>query len=65
MINKFGIFTVIQGYVIILVRSEIVKLQNSNSFRFVNNAADAECTLNIEDMNVQSERKEKFIQNED
>ncbi|CAB3227841.1 unnamed protein product [Arctia plantaginis] len=39
----------IQAYVILLVRSEIVKLNNIGSFRFVNNAAEAECKLYIED----------------
>ncbi|CAB3227840.1 unnamed protein product [Arctia plantaginis] len=37
-----------QAYVILLVRSEIIKLNNIGSFRFVNNAAEAECKLYIE-----------------
>lgn len=37
--------TVLSGYVLLLVRSEIVKLNNNCQFRFVNNAAESECTM--------------------
>lgn len=42
------IYIAIQVYVILLVRSEIIKLKNGCQFRFVNNINEAECTLNME-----------------
>lgn len=39
-------FPVVQTYFILLLRSEMIKLRNNaDSFRFVNNAAEAECTM--------------------
>ncbi|XP_026741714.1 uncharacterized protein LOC113503814 [Trichoplusia ni] len=35
----------IQAYVILLVRSEMIKLRSKCQFRFVNNAAESECTM--------------------
>ncbi|KAJ8720035.1 hypothetical protein PYW07_012078 [Mythimna separata] len=34
-----------KGYVLLLVRSEIIKLDNNSQFRFVNNAAESECMM--------------------
>lgn len=46
--NYSNILAVTQAYVILLVKSEIIKLNDIGSFRFVNNAAEAECKLHIE-----------------
>ncbi|KAJ8720020.1 hypothetical protein PYW07_012063 [Mythimna separata] len=40
---------VIQSYFLLLLRSEIVKLRSNCEFRFVNNAAEAECTMNYKE----------------
>ncbi|XP_052742134.1 uncharacterized protein LOC112057413 [Bicyclus anynana] len=37
-----------QGYLILLVRSEFLKLKNNSHFEFVNNAADEKCTGNLD-----------------
>ncbi|XP_045774120.1 uncharacterized protein LOC123873344 [Maniola jurtina] len=37
-----------QGYLIILVRSEFIKLKNNSHFEFVNHAADEKCTANLD-----------------
>ncbi|XP_039757131.1 uncharacterized protein LOC120631562 isoform X2 [Pararge aegeria] len=45
------IMLLIQGYLIILVRSEFLKLKNISQFEFVNNAsanAEGKCSANIE-----------------
>ncbi|KAJ8720036.1 hypothetical protein PYW07_012079 [Mythimna separata] len=40
-----------QIFVLLLVRSEIIKLRSQCEFRFVNNAAEAQCTLKCEQLN--------------
>lgn len=45
-----------QGYFLLLLRSEIIKLRNHCEFRFVNNAAEAECTI-IDDEELTCEKK--------
>ncbi|XP_034832938.1 uncharacterized protein [Maniola hyperantus] len=43
------IMIILQGYLIILVRSEFIKLKNNSQFEFVNHgAADEKCTANID-----------------
>ncbi|XP_023950704.1 uncharacterized protein LOC112054974 [Bicyclus anynana] len=37
-----------QGYLILLVRSEFLKLKNNSHFEFVNKAADERCTGNLD-----------------
>ncbi|CAH2208000.1 jg25018, partial [Pararge aegeria aegeria] len=37
-----------QGYLIILVRSEFMKLKNNSPFQFLNNAAEEEGNVNID-----------------
>ncbi|CAH0625276.1 unnamed protein product [Chrysodeixis includens] len=39
----------LQGYVLLLVRSEIKKLNSNCQFRFVNNAADSNCVIQLEE----------------
>ncbi|CAH2236573.1 uncharacterized protein LOC120631475 [Pararge aegeria] len=39
---------IIQSYLIILVRSEFIKLKNNSQFEFVNDAAKEKCTANID-----------------
>uniref|UniRef100_A0A2A4JIJ9 Uncharacterized protein n=1 Tax=Heliothis virescens TaxID=7102 RepID=A0A2A4JIJ9_HELVI len=39
----------IQAYVILLIRSQIIKLKRIFAFRFINNATDCECTMESED----------------
>ncbi|PZC82193.1 hypothetical protein B5X24_HaOG211001 [Helicoverpa armigera] len=39
----------IQCYFVLLLRSEMIKLRSNCEFRFVNNAAEAECTMKIGD----------------
>ncbi|CAB3228298.1 unnamed protein product [Arctia plantaginis] len=48
-LSSFFVNLLIQIYITLLVRSEIIKLKNTMSFRFVNNAVEAECNLIIED----------------
>ncbi|XP_075977365.1 uncharacterized protein LOC142977372 [Anticarsia gemmatalis] len=48
--SVFAVGMVIQFYVQLLVRSEIVILNNGYKFSFVNNAAMAECTLDIDNV---------------
>ncbi|XP_045774121.1 uncharacterized protein LOC123873345 [Maniola jurtina] len=38
----------LQGYLIILVRSEFIKLKNNSQFEFVNHGADEKCTANLD-----------------
>uniref|UniRef100_A0A2A4JJZ4 Uncharacterized protein n=1 Tax=Heliothis virescens TaxID=7102 RepID=A0A2A4JJZ4_HELVI len=40
---------VLQCYFVFLIRSEIIKLRSNCEFRFVNNAAEAECIMEIGD----------------
>ncbi|CAH2236572.1 uncharacterized protein LOC120631476 [Pararge aegeria] len=42
------IIAILQVYLIILVRSEFVKLKNNSQFEFVNNAAEEKCSANID-----------------
>ncbi|KAH9645118.1 hypothetical protein HF086_005663 [Spodoptera exigua] len=46
--TSYFIVIVVQAYFILLLRSEIIKLKNSCKFRFVNNAAEALCSLECE-----------------
>ncbi|XP_023950699.2 uncharacterized protein LOC112054970 isoform X2 [Bicyclus anynana] len=39
---------VIQIYLIILIKSEVIKLKNNSQFEFVNHAAEEKCTANID-----------------
>ncbi|XP_026741740.1 uncharacterized protein LOC113503836 [Trichoplusia ni] len=39
----------IQGYILLLVRSEIKKLSSNCQFRFVNNAAESDCMMQLEE----------------
>lgn len=47
---------VMQTYFLLLVRSEIIKLQNNCEFQFVNNAAEAECTMKYKEGLVDEEK---------
>lgn len=42
----------IQAYILLLVRSEFVKLSNDCEFRFVNNAAESACRMKCEEENL-------------
>ncbi|KAJ8720026.1 hypothetical protein PYW07_012069 [Mythimna separata] len=46
---------VVQTYFLLLLRSEIIKLRSSVEFRFVNNAAEAECTMRCDEVEVETE----------
>ncbi|KAJ8719399.1 hypothetical protein PYW08_011574 [Mythimna loreyi] len=48
---------VIQSYFLLLLRSEIMKLRGNCEFRFVNNAAEAECTMNYKEGLVNEEKE--------
>ncbi|XP_063894683.1 uncharacterized protein LOC110372198 [Helicoverpa armigera] len=48
VVTSLGILA-IQCYFVLLLRSEIIKLNSNCEFRFVNNAAEAECTMKIRD----------------
>ncbi|KAJ8720029.1 hypothetical protein PYW07_012072 [Mythimna separata] len=45
----------VQTYFLLLLRSEIIKLRSSGEFRFVNNAAEAECTMRCDEVVVGTE----------
>ncbi|KAJ8720030.1 hypothetical protein PYW07_012073 [Mythimna separata] len=45
----------VQTYFLLLLRSEIIKLRSSGEFRFVNNAAEAECTMRCDEVVVAKE----------
>ncbi|KAJ8720039.1 hypothetical protein PYW07_012082 [Mythimna separata] len=45
----------VQTYFLLLLRSEIIKLRSIGEFRFVNNAAEAECTMRCEKVVVATE----------
>ncbi|KAJ8720028.1 hypothetical protein PYW07_012071 [Mythimna separata] len=51
----YFIVLVVQTYVLLLLRSEIIKLRSSGEFRFVNNAAEAECTMRCDEVVVATE----------
>ncbi|KAJ8719411.1 hypothetical protein PYW08_011586 [Mythimna loreyi] len=46
----FLISLIVQTYFLMLLRSEIIKLRNSGEFRFVNNAAEAMCTMECKEV---------------
>ncbi|XP_022826888.1 uncharacterized protein LOC111356667 [Spodoptera litura] len=46
--SSFFLVLVVQIYFILLLRSEIIKLKNSRKFRFVNNTAEALCSMECE-----------------
>ncbi|KAF9823076.1 hypothetical protein SFRURICE_015556 [Spodoptera frugiperda] len=48
----------VQGYFLLLVRSEIVKLENNSEFQFVNNAAESECRMKWAQDGVTSAQEE-------
>nr|XP_049700644.1 uncharacterized protein LOC126055453 [Helicoverpa armigera] len=43
--SVFFVVLVVQSYLLLLLRSEIIKLSNNCGFEFVNNAAEAACTM--------------------
>ncbi|XP_022826945.1 uncharacterized protein LOC111356711 [Spodoptera litura] len=49
----------VQGYFLLLVRSEIVKLENSSEFQFVNNAAESECRMKWAQDGITSAQEEQ------
>ncbi|KAJ8719431.1 hypothetical protein PYW08_011606 [Mythimna loreyi] len=51
----FFVILVVQTYFLLLLRSEMIKLRNFGEFRFVNNAAEAECTMRCEEVVVATE----------
>ncbi|KAJ8719408.1 hypothetical protein PYW08_011583 [Mythimna loreyi] len=51
----YFVVLVAQTYFLLLLRSEITKLRNFGEFRFVNNAAEAECTMRCEEVVVATE----------
>ncbi|KAJ8719420.1 hypothetical protein PYW08_011595 [Mythimna loreyi] len=56
-----------QIFVLLLVRSEIIKLRSHCEFRYVNNAAEAECTLDCEELNGEEEQEytyERYVSEE-
>ncbi|CAH0686426.1 unnamed protein product [Spodoptera exigua] len=51
--------TLVQGYFLLLLRSEIIKLENNSEFQFVNNAAESECRMNWAQDGVTSAQEEE------
>ncbi|KAJ8720027.1 hypothetical protein PYW07_012070 [Mythimna separata] len=51
----YFIVIVVQTYVLLLLRSEIIKLRSIGEFRFVNNAAEAECTMRCDEVVIATE----------
>ncbi|KAJ8719422.1 hypothetical protein PYW08_011597 [Mythimna loreyi] len=49
----------IQGFILLLIRSQMIKIKKSYEFRFINNAADCECTMHSEDEIVDEEKHDK------
>ncbi|PZC82189.1 hypothetical protein B5X24_HaOG210997 [Helicoverpa armigera] len=43
--SAFFVVLVVQSYLLLLLRSEIIKLSNNCGFEFVNDAAEAACTM--------------------
>ncbi|KAJ8720037.1 hypothetical protein PYW07_012080 [Mythimna separata] len=50
---------------LLLVRSEIIKLRNQCEFRFVNNAAEAQCTLKCEQLNAEEGLEHTYERSEE
>ncbi|CAH1637046.1 unnamed protein product [Spodoptera littoralis] len=49
----------VQGYFLLLLRSEIVKLENNSEFQFVNNAAESECRMKWAQDGITSAQEEQ------
>uniref|UniRef100_A0A2A4JIW7 Uncharacterized protein n=1 Tax=Heliothis virescens TaxID=7102 RepID=A0A2A4JIW7_HELVI len=48
-LSAFFVVLVVQSYLLLLLRSEITKLSSNRQFTFVNNAAEALCTMECAD----------------
>ncbi|KAJ8719409.1 hypothetical protein PYW08_011584 [Mythimna loreyi] len=46
----FSVSLIVQTYFLMLLRSEIIKLRNSGDFGFVNNTAEAMCTIECKEV---------------